>query len=223
MQRDGAAMERTCYIFGAGDYGGQTLTAAGLGSGLIIAADGGYARLKQWGITPHLAVGDFDSLGRVPEDTEVIRYPVMKDDPDMMLAAQEGLARGCRRFVIYGGLGGRLDHTLANLHVLASLAQRGCAAFLLGEDTAVTAVHNGVLTFGSGQTGTLSLFAWGGQAAGISLSGLLYPLTDGVMTADRPLGLSNEFLGTGARVSVADGTLIVLWPPGEVSLPLHSN
>lgn len=215
-------MEQTCYIFGAGEYGGQMLSAADLSPGLIIAADGGYDRLKQWGIAPHLAVGDFDSLGRVPDDVEVVLHPVMKDDTDMMLAAQEGLDRGCRSFLIYGGLGGRLDHTLANLHVLDYLARRGCAAFLLCEDTAVTAVHNGALTFGPEHTGTLSLFAWGGRAAGISLSGLLYPLTDGVMTSDRSLGVSNEFLGTSARVSVADGTLIALWDPRGAVLPVHS-
>lgn len=50
----------------------------------------------------------------------------------MMLAVQEGLARGCGRFLIYGGLGGRLDHTLANLHILAFLARKHIPAFLLG-------------------------------------------------------------------------------------------
>lgn len=103
-------MERTCCIFGAGDYGAMPRPELD-GRCFLIAADGGYGQLKQWGMSPHLAVGDFDSLGRVPEDVEVVRHPVRKDDTDMMLAVQEGLARGCGRFLIYGGLGGRLDHT----------------------------------------------------------------------------------------------------------------
>ena len=115
-------MERTCCIFGAGDYGAMPRPELD-GRCFLIAADGGYGQLKQWGMSPHLAVGDFDSLGRVPEDVEVVRHPVRKDDTDMMLAVQEGLARGCGRFLIYGGLGGRLDHTLANLHILAFLAR----------------------------------------------------------------------------------------------------
>lgn len=208
-------MDKICYLFGAGEYGGLTLTAADLTPGLIIAADGGYDHLKQWGVSPHLAVGDFDSLGRVPEDVEVIRHPVMKDDTDMMLAVQEGLARGCDRFLIYGGLGGRLDHTLANLHVLDYLARRDCAAFLLDEDNAITAVHNGALTFGPEHRGTLSLFAWGGPAEGVTLTGLLYPLENGTLVPDRPLGVSNEFTGQAARVSVRTGTVVGLWRPAK--------
>lgn len=153
---------------------------------------------------------------------ETVRHPVMKDDTDMMLAVQEGLERGCIRFLLYGGMGRRLDHTLANLHVLAFLAGRGCPAFLLGEDTAITAVCNGALTFGPEHAGTLSLFAWGGAAQGVTLAGLLYPLENATLTPDRPLGVSNEFLGQAARVSVADGTLIVFWQPtGYGELPVH--
>lgn len=204
-------MEKTACIFGAGEYGGLELEAGALDGALIIAADGGYAWLERRGIAPHLAVGDFDSLGRTPRGVETVCHPVMKDDTDMMLAVREGLARGCRRFRIYGGLGGRLDHTLANLHVLAFLAGEGCPAFLLGEGCAVTAVHCGTLAFGPAHTGVLSLFAWGGEARGVTLTGLLYPLEGAALEPDRPLGVSNEFTGREARVQVDDGTLIALW------------
>lgn len=215
-------MSKTCCIFGAGEYGSLTLTTQQLGGGLIIAADGGYGWLKDHGIIPHLAVGDFDSLGHIPEDTEVLKHPVEKDDTDMLLAVREGLARGCTRFLIYGGLGGRLDHTLANLHVLDFLARRDCAAFLLSEDTAVTAVHQGSLSFSPEHRGTLSLFCWGGPAEGVTLTGLRYPLDNGILTPDFPLGVSNEFGGQPANITVAQGTVIALWSqPQASSLPLH--
>lgn len=217
-------MERICCIFGAGDYGAMPRPELD-DRCFLIAADGGYDQLKQWGISPHLAVGDFDSLGRVPEDVEVVRHPVMKDDTDMMLAVQEGLARGCVRFLIYGGLGGRLDHTLANLHILAFLGQRSVPAFLLGPDAAITAVRDGALAFPAGYRGTLSLFAWGGTAEDITLSGLLYPLDHGALVTDRPLGVSNEFLdGQSACVTVGRGTLLALWTPQpDLSLPEHTG
>lgn len=215
-------MDQTCYIFGAGEYGSLTLTPADLSDGLIIAADGGYDHLRQWGISPHLVVGDFDSLGWVPEGVEVVRHPVMKDETDMELAVREGLARGCTRFLLYGGLGGRLDHTLANLHVLAFLEKQGCPAFLIGEDTTITAVCNGRLTFSPGHAGNLSLFAWGGPARGVTLTGLLYPLENAALTPERPLGVSNEFMGQTAQVTVTDGTLIALWQPtGDAKFPIH--
>ena len=215
-------MERTCCIFGAGDYGAMPRPELD-GRCFLIAADGGYGQLKQWGMSPHLAVGDFDSLGRVPEDVEVVRHPVRKDDTDMMLAVQEGLARGCGRFLIYGGLGGRLDHTLANLHSLAFLARKHIPAFLLGPDAAITAVCNGTLSFPAGYRGTLSLFAWGGAAEDVTLSGLRYPLDRGVLVPDRPLGVSNEFLdGQAALVTAGRGTVLALWTP-QPGLPLPDH
>ena len=75
-------------------------------------------------------VGDFDSLGQVPEGENIVRHPVMKDDTDMMLAVKLGLERGYTRFHIYGGMGGRTDHTIANIQTLAYIAGRGASAFL---------------------------------------------------------------------------------------------
>ena len=181
-------MDNVCWIFGAGEYGALSLPPDALSGALVIAADGGWEWLARHGIRPHLAVGDFDSLGFVPEGVPVLRHPPEKDDTDMMLAVKEGLARGCTRFFLCGGLGGRLDHTLANLHVLSHLAGQGCAAFLLDERTAVTAVHNAALTFSPNHRGTISVFPWGGAAKGVTLSGLRYPLTGGTLTPDHPWG-----------------------------------
>lgn len=213
-------MERICYIIGA--WHGEDAVIRPQAGDFVIAADGGYAALQALGVTADLVVGDFDSLGYVPQAEDVVQHPVMKDDTDMMLAVKLGLDRGYRNFVLTGSVGGRLDHTLANLHILAYLARRGCPAFLLGEDAALTAVHNGALTFAPEHTGTLSLFAWGGTARGVTLTGLLYPLENAALTPEHPLGVSNEFLGQTARVSVENGTLLALWKPADgAELPTH--
>ena len=212
-------MNHTCWIFGAGEYGNLSLSPTQMGDDLIIAADGGLDWLEQHGIRPQLAVGDFDSLGRVPSDLPVVRHPAEKDDTDMMLAVEEGLARGCRRFILCGGLGGRLDHTLANLHVLDFLASKGCQGVLLGDTTAVTALRSGTLTVPAGQKGTVSVFAWGGTAEGVTLSGLRYTLDNGTLTPDHPLGVSNEFTGETATLSVREGTLLILWERNGNAFP----
>lgn len=204
-------MTNTCCIFGAGEYGALSLRTEQVEGAFLIAADGGCAWLAEQGVTPHLAVGDFDSLGFVPAGIPVLKHPREKDDTDMMLAVREGLARGCTRFLLYGGLGGRLDHTLANLHILSYLAEEGCQGFLLGPGEIVTAVRNGSLTFSPAHSGTISVFAWSGPACGVTLSGLRYPLAKGELSPHYPLGVSNEFLGQEASVSVAEGTLLVLW------------
>lgn len=209
-------METICYIAGALEPGALILSARR--PALVIAADRGAEHLAARGIAADLVVGDFDSLGRVPEGGNVVRHPVEKDDTDMLLAIREGLERGCRQFVLYGGLGGRLDHTVANLQALAFLARRGASGFLLGGGLAATVLRNGSLAFGPEHTGTISVFCNGPDARGVDLEGLYYPLQNAVLTSGFPLGVSNRFTGAPARVTVREGELLVIWEEEPESL-----
>ena len=128
-----------------------------------------------------------------------------------MIDVQTGLKYGCRKFVLYGGLGGRLDHAYANYQTLAYLAEHGAAGWLLGGGNAVTALRNGTLCFPSACTGTVSVFCSGSDAAGVTLTGLYYPLHNATLTSAFPLGVSNQFTGGPASVTVTDGTLLVMW------------
>lgn len=200
---------KTCCIFGAGEYGNIGLP--NMDNCLIIAADGGYEELIKRGLSPDLLVGDFDSLSSVPGGVEVIRHPPMKDETDMLLAASEGISRGCRRFQIYGGLGGRLDHSIANIHLLTWLAKHGALGYLLGEDITLTVIRKAGLHFEEGYDGIVSVFCVGERARGVSLTGLKYPLDNAEVTCDFPLGVSNEFTGGEAVISVEEGALLVSW------------
>lgn len=209
-------MEPVCYVAGAQALG--PVAFASHRPAFIIAADQGLERLKTAGITPDLIVGDFDSLGWTPEGSNVLRHPVEKDDTDMLLAVREGLRRGLRKFVLYGGLGGRLDHTLANLQTLVFLAREGASGWLMGEGMAVTALRNGCLDFGPEHTGVISVFCAGADARGVDLEGLYYPLRNATLTSGFPLGVSNQFTGVPARVSVRDGELLVMWKESPAAL-----
>lgn len=199
-----------CHIVGAGDLGGSALIR-GAGD-YVIAADGGYAYLKELGVTADLVLGDFDSLNRVPDHPNLCRLPREKDDTDTFFAVRTGLELGYDRFLLYGVLGGaRLDHTLANIQTVAYLAEQGCRGYLLGGGTVVTAVHNGVLDLPGDKTGYLSVFCNSGVARGVDLTGLKYPLEKATLTGSVPVGTSNEFLGGPCRIGVEAGTLIVLW------------
>ncbi len=177
----------------------------------VIGADGGLKYLERLGIKADMALGDFDSLGYVPQYEQLVVHPVMKNDTDMMLAVKEGLNLGYRTFRIYGGLGGRLDHTLANLQTLCFLSEQGTEATLIGEGICIRAVTNGEITFDESFEGIISIFCLTGEAKGVTLTGLKYPLDNGVMTSQMPLGVSNEFIGQKSTVRVTDGTLIVIW------------
>jgi len=177
----------------------------------IIAADAGYSQLVSRGIIPDLVVGDFDSLGLPPDHPNIISSPAEKDDTDMMLAIRQGLMRGYDSFIIDGGLGGKLDHTLANLQILAFISQKGARGVLIGRETCVTAVTNGSVRFKAEASGVISVFCIGSSAAGVCLAGLKYPLSEAVLKCDDPLGVSNEFTGAAATLTVRSGTLIIMW------------
>ena len=199
-----------CYVVGAGEFCPRGLTP-GPGD-LVIAADGGFAALEGLGRSPDLVVGDFDSLGHRPDHPHVVALPVEKDDTDMHSAIRLGWERGYRAFRLYGGTGGRIDHTLANIQSLAWLASQRGRGWLVGPDwTATVLSDGGALTLEAGRQGTVSVFCLGDRAEGVDIQGLKYGLSGGVLTADYPLGVSNSFLGRESRVSVRRGKLLVLW------------
>ncbi len=199
---------KKCIIFCAAEF---DALAEPIGSGdFVIAADGGLRHTQALGITPQAILGDFDSLGYVPTGAEV--YPVEKDDTDAMLAVRLGLQKGCREFVIYGGLDGpRLDHTVANFQTLQFLADHGARGTLIGNTQTVTVIKEGTLTFPAEAEGIISLFCLGRDATGVTLRGLQYPLEDGTLTAGFPLGCSNHFVGECSEISVKNGSLLVIW------------
>ena len=203
-----------CFIFGAGE--GLPEAFSKKADDLVIAADAGLNSLKKLGIEPDISVGDFDSLGFLPVCKEVIRHPVMKNDTDMLLAVKTGFERGYSRFIIYGGAGGRPDHTFANYQTLIYIAERGGIGFLSlnGFTAAVTA--NGGLEFSSDARGEISIFSLSEKASGVTLKGLLYPLENAELSFEFPLGVSNEFTKERASVNVADGTILAIWR-GEAS------
>lgn len=176
----------------------------------VIAADGGLQHTQALGIEHQEILGDFDSLGYIPQDARV--FPVEKDDTDAMLAARRGLALGFREFLYYGSLDGkRLDHTVANYQTLQYLADHGARGYLVGQDFLVTVVKEGRIFFPEGTEGLLSVFCLGADARGVSLRGLYYPLEGGTLTAGFPLGVSNHFTGAPAEISVEEGSLLVMW------------
>ena len=203
-------MNKRCYIAGAGEFNEKTLPGK---DDYIIAANGGYAALKTRGITPDLVVGDFDSLEKEPSHPNIVRCPAEKDDTDMMLAVKQGLERGYTNFLINGGLGGRLDQTVANIQILTYIVNRNARGILTGNDVNVAAIKNSDMQISPGekQNGTVSIFSAGDKAEGVTLKGLKYRLEDAVITNDYPIGVSNEFTDETAVISVTSGILIIMW------------
>ena len=200
---------KRCIVFCAADFDKLLLPVSG--QEYLIAADGGLSHCDRLGLQPDCVLGDFDSLGYVPQGANV--YPVEKDDTDMMLALRKGLEQGCKEFLIYGGLDGpRLDHTMANFQSLMFLSQRGARGYLIGKEYIATVITDGTLSLPACEEGIVSVFCMGAAAQGVSIEGLKYTLNEGALEPGFPLGVSNHFVGQAAKISVKEGSLLVLWP-----------
>ncbi len=200
-------MNKICCIFGAGEIKDAVVPE----NSLIICADGGYEYLKNIEIEPDFIVGDFDSLGFVPQGDNVTVLPTVKDETDMAKAVEIGENNGADTFVLYGGMGGRPDHTFANIQLLTLIASKGKRAFLLGEGTVITAVCNGKICFDEQNKGYVSVFSHSEKSEGVYISGLKYELENAQIVNTIPLGVSNEFIGKKATVRVENGTLVIMW------------
>ncbi len=182
----------------------------------LIACDAGYRSCAALGRQPDAVVGDFDSAPwpAVPDGEELVVLPHVKDDTDTEYAAKLAAGRGCTEVLMLGCLGGRrLEHTLANLATGLGLAKRGIAVTLQDERSRLTYLLPGQSRrYPKGEYFYLSVFPLEGQAAGVDIQGAFYPLSDAVLSASYPLGVSNEYAPGSDCITIAvrEGALLVV-------------
>lgn len=197
-----------CVIFNAGAFD-DLIEPIGTDD-FVLAADGGLNHTTRLGITPHAILGDFDSLGYIPE--KAICFPREKDDTDSMLAIRIGLEKGYRSFVLYGALDGpRIDHSVANFQALQFLADAGAQGFLVGSQFIATVIKDSSVVLNGTPDSLVSVFCLGADASGVTLQGLKYPLNNATLSAGFPLGVSNRFAQSRASICVEQGSLLILY------------
>ena len=210
-------MEKICYIIGAGDITDLNIKATD--SDYIICADGGYKYNDLFGRKCDMVVGDFDSLGSVPETDNKIVAPTEKDETDMMLAVNLGLEKGYRNFVILGALGGeRNDHSVANIQLLHYITSKGARGTIYHGNEVFTAFSDGTLTLGADLKGYVSVFSLTDESRGVTIKNLKYTVDDFTLCSYKPIGVSNEFLGKESTITVEDGALLVVYKSINVEM-----
>lgn len=208
-------MNKICYIIGAGNVDVGSYIAQQ--DDYFICADGGYRYRNILGRECDMVVGDFDSLGTVPDFEKKVVAPREKDDTDMALAVEKGFEKGYDTFVIFGALGGeRLDHSIANIQLLHKIAHLNGIGFLVDGERIFTCIKNNSLIFNKNCRGYLSVFSLTDMSRLVTLKSLKYELNNHTLYSRTPLAVSNEFIGEKAVVSVGDGVLLVYWH-GSVS------
>ena len=177
----------------------------------VIACDAGYIHAQRADIVPDVIIGDFDSyLGDLPGGVEIIRTKPEKDDTDTMMALKLAIRRGYRRIMLVGALGGRVDHMLANISLIAFAATKGADLQIVDGHHQIFAVRDGRRRVPRSSWRNISVFAFDTECTGVTLRGVKYPLDGAVLTNTFALGVSNEFTEDIAEISVESGILIVV-------------
>lgn len=232
--------QKRCIIVGAGDFFGfpilpeegdflmaadagyQVLKAAGIKPDLVV---GDFDSMRVAGIKgvtgPLWGLDIYEDAQKASYLQHLTRFLIdgvearaidpIKNDPDLLACIRIGLEKGYKEFHLLGATGQRMDHSIANQQILGFLSEQGAQGYLYGETQVIMALTNGCVRFGPEKTGYLSVFAFTEKAEGVTETGLKYILHDACLNNVTPTGVSNEFVGQEAEVSVKKGTLLLVY------------
>ena len=177
----------------------------------VICADKGYFYAKNAGITPNLIVGDFDSYyDEISDDCEIIKLNPHKDDTDTVHSIDVAIEKGFYDFVILGALGGRIDHSIANISALQYIHSKGGRGVLVSETERIEFLSVGKYAYRDCIGETFSVFPFGCNKVCISETGVEYPLDRYYIESSVPLGISNVFISDESIIEIYDGNAILI-------------
>ena len=208
-------MRAAIFLNGAPDSEPLIQAVAGRAD-LVVAADGGARYALAAGIVPDLIVGDMDSLGEdlareiERRGAELERHPVKKDKMDGHLAVLTARERGATAAEFGCAVGGKVGAVFALPHILLAGERLGLRSSAVADWGRMFVVETSSRTVEGAVGDSVSAFPLAGQATGVTLEGMAYPLTDATLEPGDTLGFHNELLGGRAKVSVEGGTLLVV-------------
>jgi thiamine pyrophosphokinase len=188
---------------------------AGMENHLVICCDGGARNFQYLGIKPDVIIGDMDSIDPAQlasysdQGIKIIKYSANKDFTDTELALDYALDLNPDAIFIWGALGGRVDHTLANVFLLCKGQEKGINTYLIDEyGEAFVLDKKAVFINEAGKT--VSLLALSPRVTGITLKGFLYSLEKSTLKMGETRGVSNIINEDRASISVRSGKLLVI-------------
>jgi thiamine pyrophosphokinase len=186
---------------------------------LVVAADGGANWLRAQGLAPDVLIGDLDSVAAdalaelEAADGIIIRHSTHKDETDTELALLYAIAHRPTHVTVLGALGGRIDHELANIMLLALPQLEGTSTTIYDGASWVRLATAGSVSLSGAEGDLVSLLPWGGDCFGVTTHGLAYPLLDEPLPFGPARGISNVMLAASAEVTVRSGRLLVVHTP----------
>lgn len=200
-------------IFSGGDIFDYSVVPADKSDTVVICADGGFYHAKKLGISPDVMIGDFDSYSGEPDcKCRIIKCKPEKDDTDTMMCVKYAIEHGADCIYIYGGLSGRLDHTIANIQTLKYCAERKVRAEINdGFNRALVQGEKSMCEYRKDDSKYFSVFSLTDKVFIRELSGVKYPLEKYYLTSGFPLGVSNEITSDRATLEVSGGYALIIF------------
>ncbi|MDD3338012.1 MAG: thiamine diphosphokinase [Lachnospiraceae bacterium] len=185
---------------------------------VVIAVDKGMQFCYARQVRPDYILGDYDSIDlkvldyyRNETDIDMETFQSEKDDTDTEIALKKAMELGYDDIVILGAMGGRMDHFIANLHLLMLALEHGVYAALVDARNHIRLIREEYSIKKEEQFGHyVSFLPFTDRVEGITLSGFKYPLQDYTMTKGLSIGVSNEIAAPEARVTFTSGVLMMI-------------
>lgn len=181
----------------------------------ILCADGGLNHLMKIAIIPNLVIGDLDSISKeamdyIEENNILIeKYPVMKDETDTHLAINYLVSRGSREVTIMGGIGSRMDHTIANIILLKMLIDKGIKGCIINENNIIHLVDKSIKLYKK-DTYYISIIPISLDGIDVNANGFLYQLDNQKIQFGSTIGISNEITSDYGIITITRGIALVI-------------
>ena len=202
---------RCVIISGSPDTNVEEIKRLCTSDDFIVCADSGYSFAKKAGLTPNLIIGDFDSLKEeLPQNTEVVKLNTHKDDTDTEHCVMECIRRGYKDFLLLGSIGGRTDHTFANIATLAFLSEYNYNGIARNNGEEIRILKEGSYEMNNKKGLIFSVFPYGCESVNVTYKGAEYMLNNKTLTYNVSRGISNVFVDDEAEITINRGRAILL-------------
>ena len=199
------------YVFTGGEIFHQYIEERPEEGDLIVSADSGYRNATLMGVHTNVLIGDFDSLGMIPDDVdEVMQLPAEKDLTGTQVAIDVAIERGADEVIIFGGTSGRLDHTLSTLATLEKYWANRIPMTIVNGQNRIRYIKNSGSIIIRSQYKYFSIIAADEKVKGVSIDGAKYPLVNKTLTRAHQYAVSNEIVKNAALINVKKGGIYII-------------
>lgn len=199
---------KKCYIFAGGEFDGFFDQVKE--EDYIIGADKGYTYIEKIGLRPNIIIGDFDSAKKPDFENKIVLKPE-KDETDLYAAINIGIKKGYKKIIVYGALGGRISHTIANIKILEDFKKKGIDIELKNKNQRLFIIDKNFIEKKQIENTYVSLFALTEKVENLSLINLKYQLKNYTLENHMHIGVSNEPIGKEFKIEFDKGMLLVIY------------